>query len=117
MYTYKATVIKVIDGDTMDIVIDLGFNISIKERIRVYELNTFETRLGRGTTAEMKQKGIEAKRVAKELLLNKVVTIKTYKKKKGKYGRYLASIMFSNYADYATYMKDNGFHQPTSYAK
>lgn len=42
MYTYKCKIIKVIDGDTVDIEIDLGFNIRLKERIRLHGVDTPE---------------------------------------------------------------------------
>jgi len=40
MYEYKAIINKVIDGDTVDLIVDLGFNISIKKKFRVLKLNT-----------------------------------------------------------------------------
>ena len=48
MYTYEIKeIVKVIDGDTVDAVIDLGFKVSIKLRIRFFGINTPETRLQR----------------------------------------------------------------------
>ena len=45
VYTYKIVeVVKIIDGDTIDIIIDLGFHVSIKKRVRLYGINTPETR-------------------------------------------------------------------------
>ena len=46
-YTYKATVQKVVDGDTVDLLIDCGFNILRTERIRFYGVDAWET--GRAT--------------------------------------------------------------------
>ena len=42
MYTYSCKVLKVVDGDTLDLEIDLGFNVRIKERIRLYGVDTPE---------------------------------------------------------------------------
>jgi micrococcal nuclease len=42
MFTYRCEILQVIDGDTLDIKIDLGFDISIKERVRLHEVNTPE---------------------------------------------------------------------------
>lgn len=42
MYTYSCKVLKVVDGDTLDLEIDLGFNIRIKERVRLYGVDTPE---------------------------------------------------------------------------
>jgi len=44
MYRYQAKLIRVVDGDTVDAEIDLGFNIYIRERIRLMGIDTPETR-------------------------------------------------------------------------
>ena len=44
MYKYNAKLIRVIDGDTVDALIDLGFNVWVKKRIRLYGINAPETR-------------------------------------------------------------------------
>ena len=44
MYEYRAKLIKIIDGDTIDAEIDLGFNISVKKRVRFLGINAPETR-------------------------------------------------------------------------
>ena len=64
-FVYNARLIRVIDGDTIDAWIDLGFNISIKRRIRLWGINTPETR-----TRDLAEKaeGIKAKTRLKDLL-------------------------------------------------
>lgn len=42
MYVYSCKVLKVVDGDTLDLEIDLGFNVRIKERVRLYGVDTPE---------------------------------------------------------------------------
>ena len=42
-YQYKAEVVRVVDGDTVDVLIDLGLNVFTKERIRLFGINTPET--------------------------------------------------------------------------
>ena len=42
MYVYKCEIVKVIDGDTLDVLIDLGFNIKMKERVRLLGVDTPE---------------------------------------------------------------------------
>ena len=42
MYIYKCEIVKVIDGDTLDVLIDLGFNIKMKERVRLLGVDTPE---------------------------------------------------------------------------
>lgn len=84
MYEYKATVIKVVDGDTLHLNIDLGFNINYdKQVIRLARINAPEL-----STAN----GYNIKNLVTSLLLDKEVTIKTIKDKRDKYGRYLAEV-------------------------
>ena len=44
MYTYKAKVTRVVDGDTVDALIDLGFDTHVKKRIRLYGMDAWESR-------------------------------------------------------------------------
>jgi micrococcal nuclease len=58
-YTYAIKeVVKYIDGDTIDVIIDLGFHIFVKKRIRLYGINTPEVRT---RDKSVKAKGIAAK--------------------------------------------------------
>lgn len=86
MYIYKAIVIKVYDGDTITVNIDLGFGVSKTERLRLYGINTPEVR---GTE---RIEGLKSRDWLRTLILNKEIIVKTYRDKKGKYGRYLADI-------------------------
>mgnify|MGYP002621630961 FL=1 len=89
MYEYKATIIKVVDGDTVDVDIDLGFDTWLhNQRIRLYGIDTPECR-----TRNKKEKahGLLAKAYAqKTLKLGGVYALRT--KEKGKFGRYLGEI-------------------------
>ena len=91
MYEYRATIIKVVDGDTVDVDIDLGFGIIMKdERVRIMGIDTPESR----TRDKVEKKfGLAAKVRLKELL-GKTCTLKTQINKdgedmKGKFGRIL----------------------------
>ena len=91
MYEYRATIIKVVDGDTVDVDIDLGFGIIMKdERVRIMGIDTPESR----TRDKVEKKfGLAAKTRLKELL-GKTCTLKTQINKdgedmKGKFGRIL----------------------------
>ena len=91
MYEYKAKLLKVIDGDTVDVDIDLGFGIWMKnERVRIMGIDTPESR----TRDKVEKKfGLAAKTRLKELL-GKTCTLKTQINKdgedmKGKFGRIL----------------------------
>lgn len=74
------------DGDTVDVIIDLGFNIFIKDRVRLLDIDTEEMK---GTSGDDKWRAEKAKTRLNELLHMGSVFIKTEKDKKGKYGRIL----------------------------
>jgi len=86
MYEYKAKIISVYDGDTCTALVDLGFNINLKIKIRLFGIDTPELR------GEDRDNGIKSRDRLRELILDKNVTIKTYKDRTEKYGRWLASI-------------------------
>ena len=89
MYEYKVKeVVKVVDGDTIDVVIDLGFDLSKKERVRLAGIDTPESRT---RDLEEKKLGLEAKEhLATNLTNAKQLIIST--EKDGKYGRMLGTI-------------------------
>lgn len=96
MYEYNGKILKIIDGDTLDVSIDLGFGISNILRVRLAEINTEEL-----NDADMikRAKAVEAKNRVVELCEKKGadgVKISTFKDKKEKYGRYLAKIIFND---------------------
>ena len=91
-YIYKGKLERVVDGDTIDALIDVGFDIWVKKRIRYKGIDTWESRT---RNLDEKAKGLEAKARNKELL--EVVSdksgyfrIKSYGV--GKYGRVLGEI-------------------------
>ena len=91
MYEYRVNVVKVIDGDTVDVDIDLGFGVWLKdERVRIMGIDTPESR----TRDKIEKKfGLAAKARLKELL-GKQAILKTQVNKdgedmKGKFGRIL----------------------------
>lgn len=92
-FWYGATVLNVVDGDTVDLMIDLGFNIHHKIRVRLYGVNTPESR-----TKDLKEKelGIKAKEFTKDWLSkHKWVFVNTIPDKNDKYGRILARVFSS----------------------
>ena len=90
MHEYNAIVRRVVDGDTMDVTLDLGFDILYNNRIRLYGINTPESRT---RDLEEKKLGLAAKDRVKELCpVGSTVTIKTTKDGRGKYGRILGEI-------------------------
>lgn len=92
-FWYGATVLKVIDGDTLDLRVDLGFKIHHEIRVRLYGVNTPESR-----TKELAEKalGLKAKQFTQDWLTNhKWVYVNTIPDKNDKYGRILANIYSS----------------------
>ncbi|MFY9153986.1 MAG: thermonuclease family protein [Prolixibacteraceae bacterium] len=93
MYQYSALVRKVIDGDTLEIDIDLGLSTWIhNERIRLFGVNTPEVYGVKKGSPEWDE-GNKASEFAKSVLKeNNEIRIETIKDKKEKYGRYLALV-------------------------
>ena len=87
MNTYKIKLDRVIDGETIDAYIDLGFDLSIKKRIRFMGINTPESRT---RDLEEKARGLAAKDRLKNLLEG-ANTIQLKSHGVGKYGRCLVS--------------------------
>lgn len=86
MYVYKAYITEVYDGDTVTATIDCGFNICLKEKLRLGRINAPEVR------GAERERGLISRDWLRALILNKEVIVKTYKDEKGKYGRYIADI-------------------------
>ena len=88
MYQYKIKLDRVIDGDTIDCYIDLGFDINTKKRIRFVGINTPESRT---RDLEEKKKGLAAKARLKEIL-ESASEIHLDSHGVGKYGRVLRNL-------------------------
>ena len=89
MYIYEAKVVRVVDGDTIDALIDLGFDIHKKIRIRMVGINTPESRT---RDLEEKKRGLAAKARLKEILKENKNKFTLESHGVGKYGRCLAII-------------------------
>lgn len=84
MYQYKARVLDVHDGDTMNLEVDLGCNITIKMAVRLYGINAPEMRTPEGVTSRDYVRGL--------LPTDREVWIRTIRDTKEKYGRYLGRV-------------------------
>mgnify|MGYP003109342554 FL=1 len=93
MHEYPCVITKIIDGDTIDVDIDLGFDCWVhKQRIRLYGIDTPESRT---RDLEEKKYGLAAKAfVEKFIPLGSTALLNT--KEKGKYGRYLGDFKVKN---------------------
>lgn len=95
MYEYRCKILRVVDGDTVDVDIDLGFGIIMSnERVRIHGIDAPESR-----TRDLVEKkfGLAAKERVLELLPEgSYQTIKTYLDGKGKFGRILGNFLIAN---------------------
>ena len=95
MYEYSCRITRVVDGDTVDIDIDLGFSIWLKkQRIRLYGVDTPESRT---RDLEEKKYGLAAKAfVEKHLPVGSTQTLRTQLDDRGKFGRILGEFVLSS---------------------
>ena len=89
---YDAKIIRVVDGDTLDVDIDIGFNLTLRERVRLYGINAPETR---SSDSIEKSKGMLAENFLVETLLEVKNKVRLDIHGSGKFGRPLADV----YAD------------------
>ena len=102
MHEYNCTIRRVVDGDTVDVDIDLGFGIWVhNERVRLYGIDTPESRT---RDLEEKKAGLFAKDVVLHYLPEgSKQVLRTHKDKVGKYGRVLGEfIIYDSLADRQT---------------
>ena len=95
-FSYRINkVIKIVDGDTIDVIIDLGFDILHRARVRLYGIDTPESRT---RDKEEKILGILSKNYLKDALKNgQKLVIKTHKgNETGKFGRILGEIFIND---------------------
>lgn len=88
MHEYKCTMLRVVDGDTVDVDIDLGFGVWMrKQRIRLYGIDTPESR-----TRDLEEKfyGLASKAHLKKILKGQKVQLQSHDK--GKFGRILGEL-------------------------
>ena len=90
MYEYSCKVKRVVDGDTIDVVIDLGFDIHFATRVRLYGMDTPESRT---RNKDEKVRGYMSKDFLEEWMEKDDVVIRTRRDKKGKFGRVLGEMI------------------------
>ena len=88
MFDYQCKLRRVVDGDTIDVIIDLGFSVHHQARVRMLGIDTPESRT---RNLEEKAMGLAAKARLKEMLKGQQVELEC-SKGKGKFGRVLAIV-------------------------
>lgn len=90
MYEYKAFIYNVVDGDTVDAEVDLGFQITMKMRLRLFDIDAPEK------FGPSKEAGMAAKAFIYDLIYGKEVIIRTEKDRSDSFGRYLATVFLGD---------------------
>lgn len=108
-YTYRAYISKVIDGDTVDARVDLGFTVSVDVRFRLAGIDTPEIHSPDATVREAAQR---AKQFTQANLLAKTVMLKSTKA--DKYGRWLAEIFIDDTTTINQLLIENDLATPYS---
>lgn len=111
-YHFKGKVDRVVDGDTVDATLDLGFGIWMKQRFRIDDFDAPET--FRPKNEAERKHGKAAKKRAIELLMDKDL-IFTTSKKIGVYGRYGASITLQDGRKFSEVMINEGYEKRDNY--
>ena len=107
MYEYACTVERVVDGDTIDVTLDLGFSVSYKSRVRLFGIDTPESRT---RNKDEKARGkLSTAFLSKAIEIADQVVIRTeLKDSRGKFGRVLGTVVCDG-EDINKGMVDGGF--------
>ena len=95
-YIYKIKVTRVVDGDTIDAEIDLGFNLKLNKRIRLYGINTPETRT---RDEEEKKRGFAAKERLQQIVDEQQNVLFLKSMDQGKFGRCIGVLFEQDFDD------------------
>lgn len=89
-YKYKGTVDEVYDGDTITVSVDLGFNVTVREKFRISGIDAPEVR------GAERESGLRSRDFLRGKILGRTVILETERDKQEKYGRYLARVWFED---------------------
>ena len=113
---YDCVVTRVVDGDTLDVEVDLGFDIVTSQRIRLLGVDTPETY--RPSCEAERAHGEDAKRFVADACFGKPCKLVTDRDRKGKYGRYLGVVFPPGSEESINdLLRANGFSKRESYAE
>jgi micrococcal nuclease len=114
LYRYRCKIVNWVDGDTVDLAVDLGFRVTTFQRVRIFGVNAPEIH---SKDAEEKRRGFAALAAAVELAPpGSPVVVQSHKSGEAgggdKYGRWLAEISLSDGRDFARVMLAAGHLKP-----
>lgn len=110
LYSYRAKIVKVIDGDTCILNIDLGFRVFVELSCRLAHIDTPELH---SPDDVLRARASKAKQKLIELTVNPAIIIKSFKPfKSDKYGRFLVEIINSDGVNVNQLLLDSGFAVP-----
>jgi len=95
LFWYRATVVNVVDGDTLDLETDPGFRIGFLQRYRLYGIDTPEMN---DPDPAVRERAVKAKEFVQDSVGGKEVVLRTHLDRADKYGRWLAVIHFRDAA-------------------
>ncbi len=110
-YEYWAKITNVVDADTFDADVDLGFYVTVHMRFRLNAYDAPET--WRPVNEAERTHGEAAKAHAVNLLLGNKMKVRTYKP--GKYGRWTCDVILPTGKDYGEHMIESGFAKRENY--
>ena len=110
MYEYKVKVLRVVDGDTIDVDVQLGFDVILsKQRVRLHGIDTPESRT---RNKEEKIRGLLSKEYLRDMCFEGS-TVRLQSKERGKFGRILGILYADNNSiSVNQQMIDDGFAVP-----
>ena len=111
MYEYKAKLLRVVDGDTFDAIVDLGFSVQITHRFRLVGIDTPET--WRPKSEAEKLHGEQCTDFVEDLMLGEKVILKSTKL--GIYGRYDADVTLPDGRNLTEVLIENGYEKLDQY--
>jgi len=88
-YWYDAALLRVVDGDTVDVVLDLGFRIAWTVRLRLYGINAYELT---SSDPALRQKALAGKAFVEANLAGRRLVIQTHLDRQEKFGRWLGTV-------------------------
>ena len=91
LYWYRAKCLRVVDGDTIDVLTDLGFRIGWEQRLRLYGVDTYELN---DPDPAKRRLAVEGKTFVAAKVEGKDVILNTFKDRGDKYGRWLAVVHY-----------------------